>query len=457
MANVISEQPVLESLLAAYKPIIYRYTVDAPCPIAFCDIYIDGVYYRSESKTHTVALNTFEFDVSGALQEYLKKFIGPNGGSAVVDASVIAAKLFCRFRATTLNGSGFTISAYTAPLQSTDSTPAVDGTGEESDTIYVINATLKQEDNENYQTVLEQYKQGWPISLGIYPLTRRPNRYRIGKNDSDYFPIFFLNNPEVTCLIINYKLKGTNTFIEADTCGGASETPNLVWAWDKVIGESVDLTGLISGTFSKIDWGDGTIDTLLTHTYVENDNYTVQIYDSNTTILVLFNKFGTSLYKLTTITTWPSTLQFIRISNNYITSIPSLAPLASLTSFIALQNDLTTINFSTNVLLTNIDIRENAVTSPFDFAPNTLLQNLYLANNQIESINNIPSGLAVIQAEANELDLTSVNHIINALDGYGNSNGICLLDSQTPPQPPTGLAAAAVANLISKGWNVNTD
>ena len=71
--SAIILQPADGQLMAAYRPIVYRVstirTDGQPVPpVVYCDIYFDGTYYKSLSKTQYDKLNTtsseFEFDIS---------------------------------------------------------------------------------------------------------------------------------------------------------------------------------------------------------------------------------------------------------------------------------------------------------------------------------------------------------------------------------------------------------
>lgn len=67
------------------------------------------------------------------------------------------------------------------------------------------------------------------------------------------------------------------------------------------------------------------------------------------------------------------------------------------------------------------------------------------------------SQLLYLDLGNNGMTDTAVNSILIALDNFGNSNGTCIVNNQTPAAPPTGSGITAKANLISKGWTVTTD
>lgn len=58
----IIQQPATNSLNAAYQPIVLRVqatsaTNDPIPPVVYCDIYVNGVFYRSLSNTQYAQLN----------------------------------------------------------------------------------------------------------------------------------------------------------------------------------------------------------------------------------------------------------------------------------------------------------------------------------------------------------------------------------------------------------------
>jgi hypothetical protein len=50
-----------------------------------------------------------------------------------------------------------------------------------------------------------------------------------------------------------------------------------------------------------------------------------------------------------------------------------------------------------------------------------------------------------------------VNNVLLALDANGLTGGSVDLRQNTTPAPPTGTGITAAANLVGKGWTVNTD
>lgn len=194
----IITQPAANSINAAYRPIVLRVTAtntDATPipPVVYCDIYLDDVYYKTLSKTQYTKLNAgsnseWEFDIQDALQEYLQKHLAANGEDQVTEAPLLVAKILCKFRSSGYDDEGFIETEDTAPIQGTDDVGATAGTGTSSNTFYGVNATLQHEDNQDLATHLNSFKhRTWGAST--YPLTHRPDRYKLCVSDSDSFPI----------------------------------------------------------------------------------------------------------------------------------------------------------------------------------------------------------------------------------------------------------------------------
>lgn len=227
--NAIIYQPTVSQLLAAYRPIVFRVEAtttdgDPVPPYVVCDIYIADVYYKSiirtSAKSATALLSVWEFDISDALQEYLQPDIAQIDNVAVLQARHMSAKVFCRFRSSTINADGFTVEEPTVPVQATRFTAAVSGTGLESNSFYAINATLQHEDNQNLETHLNSYKTGvWKTDA--FPLTHR-RTYHFCNNDSDHYPVIFTGDCLEADLVLFYKLKGQTSFTQATALDGGS-------------------------------------------------------------------------------------------------------------------------------------------------------------------------------------------------------------------------------------------
>lgn len=225
--TAISYQPTADSLNVAYRPIVFRCQAKIPDatvfnyapPVVFCDIYLDGIYYKSLSKTQFITNNgidpEYEFDAQDALQEVMSYNLPALNGSTVLELSNSVKKVYVKFRNAYLDVNGFMVSEQTAPVQGTSLTDSIDGLGTQSNEIYVYNATIQHEDNQEFNQFLESWKTGdW--NSESFPLTKRPKRVLICKNDSSYFPI--ITSSVIQCFELNYKLKGQPAFQTAQYC-----------------------------------------------------------------------------------------------------------------------------------------------------------------------------------------------------------------------------------------------
>lgn len=226
IVSIIS-QPADGQLMAAYRPVVYRVaakrTDGQPVPpVVYCDIYFDGTYYKSMSKTQYDKLNTtdseFEFDISDSAQEFLRYQLPVNGGSVVLEASNVFKQCACKFRSSGFDSDGFLTVEDTAPVQGTGSQPPVAGTGTASDTCTIINASLQHEDNQDLATHLDDFKTNLNWQESALPLTHRPATYKVCPGDSDYFPYIDTESREPKCIRLNYRLKGQSGFTTVQWC-----------------------------------------------------------------------------------------------------------------------------------------------------------------------------------------------------------------------------------------------
>jgi hypothetical protein len=230
--TAITIQPVTNKLLAAYRPVLLAFSaIQAPAlatnyipPVAYCDVYVGGVYYRSMMATqpaNTPAFGgvnpMFQFDIQDILQEVLQKVLPTYNGQSLQSIPTAMAQVYCRFRASSIDSNGFTVAEGPVPVQRTGKNPAIAGGGTQSNTFIVINATLQESDNQDLETHLSGYKTGtW--SPDAYPLTHRPAKSHIGACDSSSFPVIYKGTNTLKCIRINYKIKGASTFTQAQHC-----------------------------------------------------------------------------------------------------------------------------------------------------------------------------------------------------------------------------------------------
>lgn len=242
--TVITYQPLSDSLNAAYRPVIFRCKTKIPDatvsnyapPVVFCDVYLNGVYYKTLSKTAFIANDgvapEYEFDVQDAIQEVMSYNLPPLNGSTILDLTNSVKKVFVKFRNTYLDTNGFIVSEQMAPVQGTTLQVPVSGLGTKSNEIYVYNATLQHEDNQDFKTFLEGWKTGnW--NTESYPLTKRPKVVSLCKNDSSYFPI--ISSSEVKCFELNYKEKGKSVWKTAQYCYPTNCVVSEWSAWSECV------------------------------------------------------------------------------------------------------------------------------------------------------------------------------------------------------------------------------
>lgn len=216
--NAIISQPIPDDIQAAYRPVVLRVSAnktggDPVPPVVYCDIYFNGVFYKTLSKTifskKNIVDTEWEFDIQDAAQEYLRKTLGQNGGGQILTVPFILSRTFCKFRSSGVDGNGFIAPEGTAPIQGSVGIDPVDGTGTVSNDFFVVNATLQHEDNQSLPIHLNSFKKGtWANKT--WPLSHRPENYKVRVSDSDYFPILH-NGKNIGSLELNYRFKGQST------------------------------------------------------------------------------------------------------------------------------------------------------------------------------------------------------------------------------------------------------
>lgn len=215
--NAITYQPNAAQLMAAYRPIRFIVVAAARPPFVSCDIYLNEVYYKSMIRTapesFTNVDSTFSFDIADALQEYMQPDLAAIDNRDVLAAPHMSAKVFCRFRSSSIDANGFTIEEPLKPIQGTKFEAPVSGNGLLSNTFFAINTALQHEDNQNLASHLNAYKQGgW--NGNAYPLSHR-NKTFFCPDDSDHYPVIFRGDCLSADMVMHYRLKGSNVFAVA--------------------------------------------------------------------------------------------------------------------------------------------------------------------------------------------------------------------------------------------------
>lgn len=239
----IVNQPTSNLLLSAYAPIIIEASAlqSTPTaeryipPVVYCDIYIDGIYYKSMYATQTTNVPTpsinpvFKFDIQDAIQEVLAKKVPEYMQTSITKVSGPVVSVYCKLRASSTNSDGFTILEGPVPTQATFKIPPISGGGTQTNSFWVANVALQHMDNPNLATHLSNFKNKvW--SADAYPLTHRPNGYKLTKADSDVFPILYLGSKALRCIRINYKKRGDTSYQTVNNCPilPPSGTPEMI-------------------------------------------------------------------------------------------------------------------------------------------------------------------------------------------------------------------------------------
>lgn len=204
--------PETGKLHAAYRPILVSAfgSTAGVNQVVYCDIYANGVYYKTLSSTSGQPMGggfaLWMFDLQDAAQELVKPVVVPIDwpGSATCQDSM--CEIHVKFRGTLTDSSGFIVSDSPSPVQGTIDSPPIAGGGKVSNPFYVINASLKHEDNQDLYTHLALLNEYHGNSANIRVLTlshRQPYQYYNGPDEYDQIGIMF-----------PYKgNKGTNNYV----------------------------------------------------------------------------------------------------------------------------------------------------------------------------------------------------------------------------------------------------
>lgn len=188
--NFIS-QPAQSELLTAYKPV--NFVVSASTnngnvpPVVYCDVYINSAYYRTFFSTKSQN-NQFSFDIQDAVQEVLTYYIPPMDGGQLQINKASLVDVFVKIRTSKLNSLGLIETEQTAPIPGNDDEKPISGSGTISNKIYVLNALIQSEENQNIFELLKSFRRGTWNNEAL-PLTRRNEVNFIQAGQSSYFPI----------------------------------------------------------------------------------------------------------------------------------------------------------------------------------------------------------------------------------------------------------------------------
>jgi hypothetical protein len=220
----ITSQPSVNDIRSAYRPILFTVNVadTTPPKVMYCDVYVNGDYYRTISKTQYKKVypglsgpTDWEFDIQEVCQEVVGRHLPSYAGSNIILARPCSAVVYCRFRGSTIDADGFLVPGGTPPIQGTGSTHPVEGDGLQSNSIYALNVALQHHQNPVLATHLNSYKSGTWSSGDSFPMSHRKDNYVIGISQNDYYAIFYKGAGALSKLRLKYRVKGDDTIQQA--------------------------------------------------------------------------------------------------------------------------------------------------------------------------------------------------------------------------------------------------
>lgn len=236
--NFIS-QPAQSELLTAYKPV--NFVVSASTndgnvpPVVYCDVYINSAYYRTFFSTKSQN-NQFSFDIQDAVQEVFTYYIPPMDGAQLQINKASLVDVFVKIRTSKLNSLGLIETEQTAPIPGNDDEKPISGSGTISNKIYVLNALIQNEENQNIFELLKSFRRGTWNNEAL-PLTRRNEVNFIQAGQSSYFPI--LTEKDIAKVKLSAKFKDGSvrdyySEIVPEDVVEVSNPPtiNIKWLWN---------------------------------------------------------------------------------------------------------------------------------------------------------------------------------------------------------------------------------
>jgi hypothetical protein len=100
ITNVLGPDP--QAIKSAYRPIIFDVTAPGTPKVVYCDLYFNGRYYKTLSKTQYHSKNAlgsysyWKFDIADACQEFLQKVLAPIDSNLVQNADKAFVWVYCR-------------------------------------------------------------------------------------------------------------------------------------------------------------------------------------------------------------------------------------------------------------------------------------------------------------------------------------------------------------------------
>lgn len=293
--NFIS-QPAQSELLTAYKPV--NFVVSASTndgnvpPVVYCDVYINSAYYRTFFSTKSQN-NQFSFDIQDAVQEVFTYYIPPMDGGQLQINKASLVDVFVKIRTSKLNSLGLIETEQTAPIPGNDDEKPISGSGTISNKIYVLNALIQNEENQNIFELLKRFRRGTWNNEAL-PLTRRNEINFIQAGQSSYFPI--LTEKDIAKVKLSAKFKDGSvrdyySEIVPEDVVEVSNPPtiNIKWLWnDGSENTNPNFWDLKYGAFPAIkiktypEDPDGDVETVQLFQSVNNEDWiSIEVLSSN--------------------------------------------------------------------------------------------------------------------------------------------------------------------------------
>lgn len=201
-------QPPAGELMAAHRPIQFSVSADAVVPSGqpmYCDVYFSSSvpkFYKTLTGYSYIDIgghSIYNFDIQDTAQEFLTVFLPfiMTGATQAAASGGVSGKhlidCFCRFRGSSYVA-GILVPNATVPIQGTDTSAPVAGTGTDSHVFKVMKATLRPMDAPKLLDHMAKYR--LPISYNagtstytygaVYPLSNIP--YNPTKVSINNFP-----------------------------------------------------------------------------------------------------------------------------------------------------------------------------------------------------------------------------------------------------------------------------
>ena len=238
MPVTITQQPTVNQLLSAYQPVVIACTAttaDGGVPVlVLCDVYINGVYYRTFFSSKADREGKYVFDIQDAIQEKLNYFIPPIDGKKIEITSETLGDVFVRLRTTKLNSSGLNEPEQIAPIPGTEETPPIPGEGLQSNKFFALNLLIQNEENQDIEALLKAYRTNTWNNEAL-PLTRRNKTNFLTDSQSSFFPFLSEKRPKTICVDVRFKGQANFTHyckeLTNDDINEVSNPPTINIKW----------------------------------------------------------------------------------------------------------------------------------------------------------------------------------------------------------------------------------